>query len=121
MSVFTPPLAKSKVTKGFRLRESYAIFRTSKWLMLHYSIEETNSSKRPSRTKVNPPDNFRLINNDALCFYFEGKRLKRKLPIQDFLDPHAEMGSSSEGSSFWGNELRWTSTIEILSKQMQAR
>ncbi len=121
MSAFTPPLAKSKVTKGFRLRESYAIFRTSNWLMLHYSIEEINSSKRPSHTKINPPDNFRLINNDTLCFYFDGKSLKRKIPIQDFLEPHDKMGSSSEGSGFWGNELRWTSTIEILSKQMQDR
>jgi len=121
MSAFTPHLAKSKVTKGFRLREAYAIFRTSNWLMLHYSIEETNSSKRSSRTKINPPDNFRLINDNTLHFDFNGKRLKRKIPIQDFLEPHEEMGSSSEGSSFWGDELRWTRTIEIVSEQMQDR
>ncbi|MDE0482097.1 MAG: hypothetical protein OXI67_05935 [Candidatus Poribacteria bacterium] len=115
-SAFNPPLAKSKISKGLRTREVYAIFRTSNWLMLHFSIENTDLGNLPLRPKINPLDNFKLING-VLYFYFHGKREKRNLPIHEFLEPHEEFGESGQGSSFWGNELRWTSTIEIVSKQ----
>lgn len=115
-SAFNPPLAKSKISKGLRTREVYAIFRTSNWLMLHFSIENTDLGNLPLRPKINPPDNFKLING-VLYFYFDGKRKKRNLPIHEFLEPHEEFGESGQGSSFWGNKLRWTSTIEIVSKQ----
>jgi hypothetical protein len=61
-SMFNPPLAKSKTSKGLRTREVYAIFRTSKWLMLHFSIEKTDPGNLPLRPNINPPDNFKLIN-----------------------------------------------------------
>ena len=116
-SMFNPPLAKSKTFKGLRTREVYAIFRTSKWLMLHFSIEKNSPGKHPSQPKINnPPDNFKLVNG-VLHFYYDGKRKKRNLPIHDFLEPHEKFGNSAEGGGFWGNELRWTSTIAIVPKQ----
>lgn len=116
-SVFNPPLAKSSVSKDLRTREVYAIFRTSNWLMLHFSIEKTDLSNLPPRPKINnPPDNFKLIKG-VLYFIFDTKKEKRNLPIHEFLEPHEKLGNSQQGSGFWGNELRWTSTIEIVSKQ----
>ncbi len=115
-SVFNPPLAKSEIFKGLKTREMYAIFRTSNWLMLHFSIENIHLNNLPLRPKINPPDNFKLVNG-VLHFDYNGKRKKQNLPIHQFLEPHEEFGSSQEGSGFWGNELRWTSTIAIVPKQ----
>ncbi len=120
-NVFNPPMAKSGISKGLRTRDAYAIFRTGNWLMLHFSIENTDRGNLLSQDqKINPPDNFRLING-VLHFVFDKNRERRNLPIHEFIGPHEKFGSSQQGSSFWGNELRWTSTIKIVPKQKKDR
>ncbi len=119
-SRFNPPMAKSEIINGFRTKKVYAIFRTSKFLMIYFTIENTNPGKLLSfidlRSMKNSTDSFKLVNG-VLHFKFGGKRHKVKLPTNEFIGPHEELRGWSGSSNFNGNILRWSTAIEIVSTE----
>ncbi len=125
-SVFNPPLATSKISTGLKEREVFAIFRTSNWLMVYFSIENTDFGNLSFHDLINQyygdsdtkqRGRFKLVDGVLHFEFGANKNEKRKFPIQKFVEPHEKFDGSGGGSSFSSNKLRWISHFKMVSKQ----
>lgn len=124
-SVFNPPVATSKISSGLKEREVFAVFRTSNWLIVYFSIENTDfgnllfrdlQQKYIGNVKNDQRGTFKLIDG-ILHFEFGENKEKRSFPIQKFVKQHEESNRGGGGSSFSGNKLRWTRRFKMTPKQ----
>lgn len=130
-SVFNPPLGTSKITISLKEREIFAIFRTSNWLVIHYTIKKTDIGnlilhdlrKRYAKNPNNKGSKISFKTIDGKLHYnlvFNNKE-KRSFPIDKYYGQHEIYGSSRESSSVSDNELRWTWHYKITSNQKMDR
>lgn len=124
--VFNPPVTKSGIFKGLKTREVYAIFRTGTWLIVDFSIENTDlgnllSHNLQQQYYGNAIDQlgmgtFKLVDSVLHFEFGENNNEKRSFPIHDLVEPHEELGKHGLGAGF-GESLRWTGHIKMVSKQ----
>lgn len=123
---FNPPIGTTKISSGIKEREEFAIFRTSDWLVVHYSIKNTvlgdltfhDLTKRYAR-KNNKGDiaSFKTIDGKMHFNLAFNNKEKRSFPIDGYYRQHETYGSSSGSHSRTNNELSWTWRYKIISNE----
>lgn len=123
-SEFNPPIGRSKVTSGIREREEFAIFRTSNWLVIHYTIKNTvlgdltfqDLTKRYEKKPDNDKKTVSFKTIDGKMYY--NLRLndkeKRSFLIDGYYGQHETYNRSSAGESRTNNEISWTWRYKII-------
>ena len=130
-SEFNPPIGTSKVTTGIREREEFAIFRTSNWLVIHYTIKNTglgnltfhdltkryaenpnNKAKTASFKTIDGKMHYNVVLND---------KEKRSFLIDGYYSQHDTYDRSSVGQSRTNNEISWTWRYKIISNKAMNR
>lgn len=124
-NVFNPPLAKFKISKSSKEREVFAVFRASNWLMVYFSIENTDfgnllshnlQQKYIGDVKIDQRGAFKLVDGILHLEFGENKE-KRSFPIQKFVEQHEKSNRGSGSSGFSENKLRWVGHFKMASKQ----
>ncbi len=130
-SEFNPPIGTTKISSGIKKREEFAIFRTSNWLVIHYSIKNTvlgdltfhDLTKRYAKDPNNKGNTASFETIDGKMRYnlaFNNKE-KRSFLIDGYYGQHETYNRRSVGSSKSNNELSWTWRYRINSKQEKDR
>ena len=130
-SEFNPPIGTTKISSGIKEREEFAIFRTSNWLVIHYSIKNTvlgdltfhDLTKRYAKDPNNKGNTASFETIDGKMRYnlaFNNKE-KRSFLIDGYYGQHETYNRRSVGSSKSNNELSWTWRYRINSKQEMDR
>ncbi|MCE2402947.1 hypothetical protein J4G08_18950 [Candidatus Poribacteria bacterium] len=124
-NVFTPPLAKSNISKNSKSREVFAVFRTSNWLIVHFTIENTILGNLLSHNlkqhyfgdeKNDQRGTFKFVDG-ILHFAFGKNKEKRSLPIHKFIEPHKELKLIGRHRGRANSKIDWTWHFKIVSKQ----
>ncbi len=125
---FNPPLGTYKITTSLMEREEFAIFRTSNWLVIHYSIKNTglgeltshDLTRRYARKRNNKGIIYSFKNIDGKMHYnlFFNNKEKRSFLIDRYYGQHETYGSYSLGQGEGKNELSWRWQYEITSNQV---
>ena len=124
---FNPPIGTTKISSGIKEREEFAIFRTSNWLVIHYTIKKTGlgdlMSHNIKRRYAKAPNNkasiasFKAIDGKMHYNLVFNNKEKRSFLIDEYYGQH-EIYSSSSGSSIVGQDiLKWTWQYKIDSNQ----
>ena len=126
-SEFNPPIGTTKISSGIKEREEFAIFRTSKWLTIHYSIKNTtlgnltfhDLTKRYANNSIHDenPSSFELI--DGKMHYnleFNNNKERRSFRIDKYYRQHETYNGSSESFSKTNNKIVWTWRYRIDSE-----
>ena len=130
-SEFNPPIGTSKVMTGIREREEFTIFRTSNWLVIHYSIKMTslgdlthhNIRRRYAKNPNNKGKTASFKTIDGKMHYnlaFNNKE-KRSFLIDNYYGQHETYNSSSLSQSRSNSEISWTWHYKITSNQAMDR
>ena len=130
-SEFNPPIGTSKVTSGIREREEFAIFRTSNWLVIHYSIKKTNlgvlTHHNLRRRYAKNPNNrgktaaFKTIEGKRHYNIVFNNKEKRSFHIDEYYRHHDTYDSITLSESKSNNEISWTWHYRIISNQVMDR
>ena len=124
-------MGTSKITVSLKEREIFAIFRTSNWLIIHYSIKNTylgnlishNLKKRYAKNPNNKGNTASFKTIDGKLHYnlvFNNKE-KRSFLINKYYGQHETYNSSSLNQSKSNDELSWTWHYKITSNQKMDR
>ena len=130
-SVFNPPIGTVKISSNIKEREKFAIFRTSNWLVIHYSIKNTglgnltfqDLTKRYAKNPNNKGNTASFKTIDGKLHYnlvFNNKE-KRSFLIDKYYGQHETYNSSSLSQSKSNDELSWTWHYKITSNQKMDR
>ena len=123
-SEFNPPIGTSKVTTGIREREEFAIFRTSNWLVIHYTIKNTglgnltfhDLTKRYAKNQNNKAKtaSFKTVDGKMHYDLVLNNEEKRSFLIDGYYRHHDTYNKSSLSESKSNNELSWTWRYKII-------
>ena len=126
-SAFNPPIGTSKITANLKEHETFAIFRTSNWLIIHYEIKNTaignliahDLMKRYAKNPNNKGNmaSFETIEGKLHYNLMFNTKEKRSFPIEKFYGPHEKYGSWTHGAGLANNGVKWTWEYKIISKQ----
>ena len=124
-SEFNPPIGTSKVTTSIREREEFTIFRTSNWLVIHYSIKKTslgdlihhNIRRRYAKNPNNKEKtvSFKTIDGKMHYNLVFNNQEKRSFLIDNYYGQHETYNSSSLSQSRSNSEISWTWHYKIAS------
>ncbi len=126
-SEFNPPIGTTKISSGIKEREEFAIFRTSNWLVIHYSIKNTvlgeltfhDLAKRYAKNPNNKGSIASFETIDGKMHYnlvFNNKE-KRSFLIDGYYGQHETYDGRSVGRSKSNNELSWTWRYKVVSNE----
>lgn len=122
---FNPPIGTNKIMSGIKEREEFAIFRTSTWLTIQYSVKKTglgnltfhNLRKHYAENRNNGENLAYFESIDGKMHFnivFNDKE-KRSFSIDKYYEQHENYDSYSQGHSGTENELSWTWRYRIVS------
>ena len=119
---FNPPIGTTKISSTLREQETFAIFRTGNWLIIHYSIEKTDYGKLIHHNLRTPNDQGKRWSFKAICGKMRynlvlNDKEKRSFLIDKYYGQHET--HSIIGESFSGSEdrLKWALQFKITPKQ----
>ncbi len=125
-SAFNPPVAQSGTTEGLGTFEKYAIFRTSNWLMVHFSIESTQRDNLPflnlkqhyyGDVDLNRSPYCKLTKEALLIVFGKDNREKRSFPIHDFIEQHEVVEYGGGGAGVGEIRIELTQHFKIVPIQ----
>ncbi len=129
-SEFNPPIGTSKISSGIKEREEFAIYRTSRLLVIHFSIKNTalgnltshDLTKRYAKGPHNRGETayFEIIDGKMHYNIVLNNKETRSFLIDDYYKNETYNGSG-ESNSISNNEVSWTWSYRITSKHEMDR
>ena len=118
LSEFNPPIGSTKISSGIKEREEFAIFRSSKWLVINYSIKNTflgnltfhDVTKRYANNQINDGNiaSFETIDGKMHYNIVFNNRVNRSFLIDKYYGQHETYNSSGQSQSKTNDKLIWT-------------